>query len=335
MTRMTIQCQIIRGDWIESVHLAYAVGVNASHQIIFQSGDPEYQTCVRSALKPFQAAASVQSGAVDEAGFTPKELALMCGSHNGEPIHVETAQSMLKKLGFGMEQYECGVHFPFDREARKALIQQQEEPSPFHNNCSGKHAGMLCLAKQLRVDPKGYVDQDHPVQQKIMQTVKHYAGVEKLDLAIDGCSAPTPFLPLVSIARMFRQLAAGDDPVLDRIYTAMTTNPYLVAGKKRFDTDFMTVLKGRAVTKVGGEGVRGIGIRTKEGEVLGFAVKILDGNQRVSAPATMAILNQLDLLTPAERDELKGYEHPLLKNHRGIQVGKIKIQLTSSMGLEP
>lgn len=326
---MTIQCQIIRGDWVESFHLAYAVGVNGSSQIIFQAGDPDYRTCVRSALKPFQAAASVQAGAVDEAGFTPKELALMCGSHNGEPTHVETAQSMLKKLGFGVEQYECGAHFPFDREVRNVLIRHQEDPSPLHNNCSGKHAGMLGLAKHLQVNPEGYVDRDHPVQREIMKTVKQYAGAKKLDLAIDECSAPTPFLPLVTVARMFQQLATGDDPVLERIYSAMTANPYLVAGKKRFDTDFMTVLKGRGVSKVGGEGVRGIGIRTKEGKVFGFAVKILDGNQRVSAPATMAVLNHLGLLTPTERNKLKHYKHPFLKNHRGIPVGKIEIQLTS------
>ncbi|MFQ6612642.1 MAG: asparaginase [Fidelibacterota bacterium] len=324
---MAIHCNIIRGDQVESDHRVYVVVVNSGKAVVYQSGDPDYLTCVRSSLKPFQSAASVKTGAVAAAGFSAAELALMCASHNGETIHVETARSMLKKLGLKAQDYECGCHLPYDQETRRAIVAGELELTPFHNNCSGKHAGMLCLAKHLNVDPKGYVNRDHPVQQKIMETIKFYSGLDKLNLAIDGCSAPTPFLPLFTIAELFQQLASGDDPVLDQIYSAMVSNPYLVAGRQRFDTAFITALKGRAVSKVGGEGVRGIGIRTLEGETLGIAVKVIDGHKRAVDPVTVALLEHLGLLNEVENSDLETYREPLLKNHRQIIVGKIKVQI--------
>ena len=162
---MAILCKIHRGDFIESIHVAYAVVVNEAGGILYSSGDPDYITCARSTLKPFQASAAVKEGATKTASFNSAEYTLMCASHNGEDIHVKTAESMLQKIGYNMSYYECGAHFPYDKESKIKLIQKDENPSALHNNCSGKHAGMLCLAKHLQVNPKGYTDLNHPVQQ--------------------------------------------------------------------------------------------------------------------------------------------------------------------------
>ena len=62
----------------------------------FSSGDPNYLTCIRSSLKPFQAAASIKAGAVDSVKFSDEEIALMCASHQGEQIHTDKVFSMLK-----------------------------------------------------------------------------------------------------------------------------------------------------------------------------------------------------------------------------------------------
>jgi len=324
---MPILCKIHRGDFIESIHVAYAVVVDGKGEIVYSSGDPHYLTCVRSALKPFQASAAIKEGATKAVSFTPEEIALMCASHNGEDIHVNTAKSMLDKIDYETSYYECGTHFPYDKESRVKLIQNEENSSALHNNCSGKHAGMLCLAKYLQVDPKGYTDPGHKVQQLIMKQVKRFSELNEFPLAIDGCSAPVPFLPLFNIALMYQKLASGNYDELNTLFDAVTSNPYLIAGKNRFDTDFIEAMDGKAVTKVGGEAVRGLGIRSGNGEVFGIALKVLDGNQRCSPIATMAVLDELDLLTKDQSEKLSSYKKTILRNHRKIETGIIAVEL--------
>ena len=139
---MSISCRVTRGDLTESIHVAFAVIVDSSGSPFFATGDHQYVTCARSALKPFQAASIVETGALEKAGFVEEELALMCASHNGESIHVDTAKSMLSKIGLTSKDYRCGSHYPYDISSKHMLIKKAENPQPFHNNCSGKHAGM-------------------------------------------------------------------------------------------------------------------------------------------------------------------------------------------------
>ena len=324
---MPILCKVHRGDFIESIHVAYAVVVDEKGEIVYSSGDPHYLTCVRSTLKPFQASAAVKEGATQAVKFTPVEIALMCASHNGEDIHVNTAKSMLDKIGYDTSYYECGTHFPYDQESKKKLIQNEENSSALHNNCSGKHAGMLCLAKYLQVEPKGYTDPDHQVQQIIMKQVKRFSELDEFPMVIDGCSAPVPFLPLFNIALMYQKFASGNYDELNTLFDAVTSNPYLIAGKNRFDTDFIETMDGKAVTKVGGEAVRGLGIRSGNGDVFGIALKVLDGNQRCSPIATMAVLDELDLLTKDQSEKLSSHKKILLRNHRKIETGIIALEL--------
>lgn len=324
---MGIMCKVIRGDFIESMHVAYAVVVDAKRNIVENWGDPYYLTCIRSALKPFQASASIACGATQAAGFMKEELALMCSSHNGERIHVDTIRGMLTKLGYDMSFFECGSHDPYDRNSEIKLFENMEKPTPLHNNCSGKHAGMLCLAKHIKADPKGYTRTDHPVQQAILKQVMKFSEMENLPLTIDGCSAPVPFMPLFNIALMYQKLANGEHEALNPLYDAMVTHPMLVAGTGRFDTDFIAALNGRAVTKVGGEAVRGLGIRKNDGSVLGMAFKILDGNQRCLPSAALGVLNYLNLLEMTELKKLEKYCNIKLKNHNMLDVGSIAIEM--------
>ena len=320
---MQIYCKVTRGNHVESQHLIYAVAVNEGGKIIFSTGDPDYQTCIRSSLKPFQAAASVHAGAVKSSGFTDEELALMCASHNGEEIHVKTAKSMMNKLGFSKDHYECGIHAPYDKESKIALLHKKKDYSPFDNNCSGKHAGMLALAKHLGVKPAGYTNCDHPVQKTIFDLLKIYSCQNEIVTAIDGCSAPTLFMSLHSIALLFQKLASGQYPELEEVYQAMAHHPYLVAGRNRFDTDFIKVMTGKAITKVGGEAVRGVAFRNKNGETFGLALKVLDGNQRANPVATMAVLDHLKFIEEEDLAGLKDYRNPKLFNLRKIQTGNI------------
>ena len=324
---MPILCKIHRGDFIESMHVAFVVVVDAKGEIVYSNGDAHYLTCIRSALKPFQASASVKAGATKNFNFSKEEIALMCASHNGEEIHINTAMSMLKKIGYDISYYECGSHSPYDKDSKKKLLYNDEKPTPLHNNCSGKHAGMLSLANFLKEDPKGYTKENHPVQMKIIEQVKRFSGLEEFPIAIDGCSAPVPFLPLYNIALMYQKLASNAYDELNILYDAIISNPYHIAGKNRFDTDFIQVMNGNAVTKVGGEGVRGLGIRIPNGDSYGIALKIIDGNQRCNPTAMLAVLSELKLINEDQLEALQIYNNIRLQNHRGIEIGSIQVEL--------
>ena len=321
---MPILCRVTRGELTESIHVAFAVAVDETGQPFYSTGDPQYLTCIRSSLKPFQAAASVKAGAVDAAEFNDDELALMCASHKGESIHVKTAESMLTKLGLTVDDYECGSHFPSDTLTRHRMIRENKEAQPLHNNCSGKHAGMLALAKHLGQGTNDYIKKYHPVQHTILEYVQDITGLETIHTEIDGCSAPTPFMTLETIARLFQTLAAGSKPELKRVFKAMSSCPDLVGGSNHFDSYFIKALTGRGVTKVGGESVRGIALKTLDKGPVGIAIKILDGNFRALPVATMKLLEHLELLTEEELENLDKFRTKILKNHNQIEIGRIE-----------
>lgn len=321
---MPILCRVTRGELTESIHVAFAVAIDETRQPFYSTGDPQYLTCIRSSLKPFQAAASVKAGAVAAAEFNDEELALMCASHIGEKMHVKTAQSMLTKLGLTVDDYECGSHFPSDTLTRHRMIREDKEAQPLHNNCSGKHAGMLALAKHLGQGTANYIKKDHPVQRTILEYVQDVSGLEMIPTEIDGCSAPTPFMTLETIAGMFQTLAAGNEPELKRVFKAMCSCPDLVGGSNHFDTNFIKALTGRGVTKVGGESVRGIALKTQDKGPVGIAIKILDGNFRALPVATMKLLEHLELLTEEELQNLDKFRTKILKNHNQIEIGRIE-----------
>ena len=328
---MKLFCNVTRGKNIESRHEVYAVAIDEDSKIIFSTGNPNQTTCIRSSLKPFQASASILSGATEIAKFNKKEIALMCASHNGEEIHVNTVKGMAKKLRLEASDYECGCHAPYDVEARKKA--RLYGLTPFHNNCSGKHTGMLALAKQLGAGIENYISYNHPVQKEIFKQLTKLTGKNKFSYGIDGCSAPSPFLSLIEIAKLFQTLVQNKFPELSVVYKAMVTYPYLVAGKNRFDTDFNASMKGRGITKVGGEAIRGIVIKTDEHGVVGIAQKIMDGNQRANETAIMTILNHLNLLKPEEKIPLIKYEKKKLFNHRKIHIGQIEGVLSETTSM--
>ena len=322
---MAILCRVTRGDLTESVHVAFAAVVDDSGEIIYSTGDPYYLTCIRSSLKPFQAAAVIGSGATKEYNFEDKELALMCSSHEGEDFHIETARSMLKKLNFKDHDYECGSHYPFNENIRTNMILKRKKLSPASNNCSGKHAGMLALAKYLEVDKKGYVDKDHAVQKYIINYIKKLNITESLPLEIDGCSVPTPFMTLESIAKLYQLLASAKTDEFKKVFNVMSKYPEFIGGTNNFDSIFIEALKGRGITKIGAESVRGISLKKNEGGSIGIAIKILDGNTRALPLVTIKLLNHLNLLDDLELKNLNCFGSKILKNYNGIEVGKIEV----------
>ena len=324
---MSILCRVTRGDFTESIHVVFAAAVDENGEIFFSTGDPDYLTCIRSALKPFQAAAAIKVGAVDAAGFSDQHIALMCASHKGEKKHIDTAQQMLEKLGLTVNDYECGSHYPSDKSTRWKMVKKDQDALALHNNCSGKHAGMLALAKYINQGIKNYTQKNHPVQETIFSLLQEYTGLETIPTSIDGCSAPTPFMTMTTIARLFQKLGSGAHPELERIFKAMVEHPFYVSGSKTFDTSFIEAMYGRAVTKIGGEAVRGVSIKKPDGGCVGLALKVLDGNFRALSPATMRLLEHLQLLNDEELSSLEQFRTGILRNHNQIKIGQIEATL--------
>jgi len=320
---MFLVSKFLRGSAVESFHVGYAVIVDEKDTLLFAAGEPDYPVFIRSAAKPFQAVAVLEAGAMEKYKFSEEELAVMCASHNGEHFHVDAVSSMLKKIDLTIDHLKCGVHPPLDRQIYEQLAIQGRRPTALHNNCSGKHAGMLALAKILGANLENYLDSTHPVQQKIFEKIKYYSGKERIPVGVDGCNAPTFLMPLRAIAGMYRKLIAGQDDYLRKVQHAMITHPKYVGGRARFDTDFMTLLGGRGVAKIGSEGVRGIGLRTEEGNTIGIAIKVLSGNWEACDSMSVAVLKHNNLIDEETAKKLEHYASPTLRSHTEAETGKI------------
>jgi len=322
---------VSRGGRTESRHHgAFAVS-DANGTLVASAGDVDEPVFPRSAIKAFQALPVIESGAADRFGFTDEEVALLCSSHNGEPRHVATALGMLKKVGLDASAYECGVQEPGHHATVVAMYRAGAVPGPEHNNCSGKHAGMLALARQLGADPHHYVSPDHPVQQTIARTMGEMCGVDLGQAArgIDGCSVPTWAIPLKNLALGFARFATGDGLAPERaaacrrIIAAVRAHPFMVAGTGRYCTRMMTAVP-RLFVKTGAEGVF-CGAIPHAG--LGFALKCADGATRGSEAMATALLSSLDVWSPQEHDALAAFLPVPVTNRAGTMVGEITAEL--------
>jgi L-asparaginase II len=304
---------------------------------VAELGAPQTVTFFRSSGKPFQAIPLLTSGAADRFGFTDQEIAIACGSHSGEPIHVETVQSMLKKIGLGEDALKCGVHEPFSVEVVRELARTQQSPSVLQNNCSGKHAGMLAVAKHLGAPIESYDEPSHPVQKLILQTVSKFSSipVDQIVIGTDGCAAPVFGMPVRAMALMYARLvnpsADFEPPVKNagrRIVNAMIQFPEMVGGTKdRLDTEMIRAGNGRLISKIGAEGVYTVGVSPSVDwpNGLGLALKVEDGDdRRARPPAVIEALRQLDVLRASEITALAAYAPTPITNRRGERVGEAR-----------
>jgi L-asparaginase II len=314
--------EVTRGDIVESRHRgAYAV-VNAEGHVVAAEGGIAAAIYPRSAVKAFQCLPLIETGAADRFCFTPEEIALCCASHNGEAEHLRVARSMLAKAGNAEALYECGAHWPYDEASRFALVRHGEACAAVHNNCSGKHAGMLALARQLGADPHDYTKPDHPVQRIIAETMGRMCDIDlqQQPFGIDGCSVPTWAIPLKNLGLGFARFAAADFAAGRRIIEAVRAHPFMVGGSGDFDTLIMEAIP-RLFVKTGAEGVYCACIPHAG---LGIALKIDDGAARAAEVAIASVLSGLDVWTAEEKAALDRFRHHGLQNWRKFDVGEVR-----------
>ncbi|RAH97828.1 asparaginase [Acuticoccus sediminis] len=324
-----IICEVTRGALVESLHRGAYVVVDSAGAVVAASGDIERPVYARSSMKMMQALPLVESGAADAAGFGVRALALAGASHSGEPGHVAMASEMLQRVGLTEDALGCGPQWPAEVRDMAALYATRGRPGRIHNNCSGKHAGFLATARHLGHDVATYLDPSNPVQREVKAAVEAVAGTV-LDAgccSIDGCSAPTFAMPLVSLAHAFARLGTGADlapsraEAARRLMEAAMAEPWLVAGTGRMCTELMALAPGRIYAKTGAEGVY-VGAFPQAG--LAVALKCDDGTTRASE-ALMAALVLRHAALPAEAAaQVAGMADRPVTDRNGAEVGRIR-----------
>jgi L-asparaginase II len=337
-----------RGPAVESQHRGAFAVVDAAGRLVASLGDIGRPVFPRSAVKVLQALPLVASGAAERFGLDDAELALACASHGGEPAHVRTAASVLAKAGLDATVLECGSHWPYHEGAQRALAAEGATPTALHNNCSGKHAGFVCLGcvmaaaagRDAREFLAGYVRPDHPVMREVGAAVEAATAWRLADAprGIDGCSIPTYGIPLERMAHAFARIGTGQGlspahaAAAQRLRRAVARAPFMVAGSGRFDTRVMEAFGERVFCKVGAEGVYCAAL---PGPGLGIAIKMDDGNTARACEVVMAALlaRWLDGIDADQAALLDSLSQVTLRNWRGLEVGRLAA--TDALGAPP
>ena len=295
----------IRGGVIDNIHSGSMVIAALDGSVIASVGDPMKVAYIRSAGKPLQALTLIELGGAERYGLTPAEIAIICASHCGGDLQVATVRSVLAKAGVPDDALQSG--------------------SGIRDNCSGKHSGMLALAKMLGHPLPNYRATDHPIQEAILKTVSEMCGlpVPEIRVGVDGCGAPIFAMPIKHMATGFARLANPDwlpparAAACRAIAAAMQAHPEMVGGLAWKD-----ITGDRIVAKAGASGCYCVGLLAREA---GFAMKIDDGSSTAALPALFEFLARRGYVTPTEHEHFLTL-HPLtIANRAGEPCGEVKL----------
>lgn len=317
-----------RGSLPEIVHAGAIAVVNAQGQLLRSAGDAQVMSFTRSTLKPFQALPFLQGGGLKHFGFTQKQTALLCASHNGEDMHVAQVDDMLRKIGQPTKALQCGCHVPLRFSYGGLSAPEGLQFDERHNNCSGKHTGFLAYCVQYGYSLANYLAHEHPLQRAIFQSVMQATKTDASQLmaGTDGCSAPNYAMPLHNLAHAFARLASGSlDSELGEHFSvlrdAFFAHPEMISGTGRNDLAFTQAGRGDWITKIGADGVQVIASISRREAI---AIKMISGNMPALYAAAVVAMDQLDWLDNTQRAALKAWAPQPLRNARGIQTGEIR-----------
>jgi L-asparaginase II len=344
MSRFEALFELTRGGIVESTHLGAIAVVDSQGRLLHSYGDPNTVAFLRSSAKPFQVLPFVERGGVEHFGFTQKELALSCASHETAQIHLDAVADLQAKVGIRESDLQCGPHLPSDPAMLKNVIKNGIPPTANFNNCSGKHTAMLAHAKMRGLPLDTYLSTGHPVQHDILTCFAEMCGLssEAVVPGVDGCSAPNFAVPLqhaaLAMARLCdpRELSETRATACQKITAAMTAHSEMISNFGEFDCELMKIGNGRIVTKRGAEGFQIVGILPDVigSRGIGIAFKVMDGDPgrmdeelrsraRVRPAVTLEILRQLGALDDVQLQALDQFgPKRMLKNHAGIVTGR-------------
>jgi L-asparaginase II len=285
-----IVADVMRNDFVESVHRGRVVLLDAIGQVTGARGAVDEPVLLRSCAKPLQAAAMLRAGL----DLEPPALALACASHDGTPVHVAIVRAVLDRAGLDETALENAAMLPLEPRAHAVRL-LAGGPDQLHHNCSGKHAAMLATCVANGWPTAGYLDPAHPLQRAILATIADLAGEPLAHLAVDGCGAPIAAVSTTALARSFARLATAEARTPEgRVAAAMRAHPELVGGEQREVTRLMRAVPG-LIAKDGAEGCYAAAM--PDGRAV--AVKMVDGAMRACVPVVVAALAELGVTSTA------------------------------------
>ncbi len=298
-----------RGSKLESIHKVHAVISDKKGRVLMCAGNPEYKSFIRSALKPFQAIPFVSSGAASKINGSSKSIAIACGSHSGSILHTREAFKILWEYDLDVDNLKCPVI----------------ENSPLKHNCSGKHAAFLATCKKLNWPTESYLKGDHPLQLEIFRIVSELLAIPDANIIAerDDCGAPTFYMKLSEMAKLYSLLSSSDNAELEQISRAMTTNPIFISDNNKFDTEIMQASHGQVISKGGAEGIQCL---CKVNEGIGIALKVEDGSRRAKHAIGIHLLKQLEWISDLR---LQDINDKVFKLSEGVHIevnGQVKFQ---------
>lgn len=321
--------QVKRGDYPENIHRCHLVVVDRYGNNVFQKGDGNYLTCLRSAAKPLQAVPIMLNNLDKYYGLTEQEVAAFCGSLNGEPFQIDVVRSILQKANVAEDCLKCGATYPSYKKAADDLRAKGEKPAPIYHNCSAKHAGMLIVCQFKGYDKSTYLKPEHPLQQEILEIISDYAELKKDEIKVvtDGCGLPVFFMPLKNIAIAYKNLALkmeNSQSRVRRLLKAALDFPEMVGGTDRLCSNVIKTTNGKVFAKVGADGVyAAFNINKMES----LAMKVEDGSAKAVQTAFVVAMEKIGWLNPSEFSKLEKYWKLSIKNSLGNVVGEVEVVL--------
>ena len=336
MPKQPLIVEVTRGPQVECRHRVHVCVSDLDGNLVRRHGDEHLRVLPRSALKMLQALAMAESGAVQAFDLSDFQLSLACASHSSEPYHAQAVTGWLDSMGLGEDDLVCGGHWGFHQHVLIEQARAGDKPGPVYAECSGKHCGMLALAKHLGADIRGYERVDHPVQQRIIGVIEamSHSRIELGNVGWDGCGAPNYPLPLGHLALAMANWAdpqeqpARRQDAIERVTKAIWAHPEAIAGEGRYCTwanGLHTRAGTRLIAKTGAEGVFCAALPDAG---LGIALKVEDGATRASEVALTWILDQLgvfDDLPPQIAEEALARRQPSIMDLSGQVVGQVRV----------
>ncbi len=320
---------VTRSNYVESIHYGYVCVVDNTGKVLFNLGDINTKIYFRSTAKPIQTIPVIKSGAYEHYGLNKKQVAVMCSSHSGQVMHQDAVVEILSKVGEETDSLRCGVALPYSEDELKRLNETKEKASVLHSTCSGKHAGMIALAKYEGQDINSYEQIKHYVQQQILSTISYFSYYDRdnISVGVDGCGTQIYLLPIYNVALSYARLmesAVNEDDEYHKasniVVSSMIEYPEMVAGDKEFCTELMQAASGKLIAKIGAEAVYCVGTKDKK---LGICVKIVDGNERAIYPVVVDILRKLNALNDEELQKLNKWANVKIKNNLNNTIGNV------------
>jgi L-asparaginase II len=313
-----ILVHVKRGNIVECAHRGNIAVVDYKGNILAAAGNPNHVTYARSTVKPLQALPLLESGAAKRFKLTDEEIAVVCASHSGQDIHV-------LDVGF----IQCGPHAPFHKVTAQEMREKGEKPTSLHNNCSGKHSGMLALGQHLEANLAVYLDLHNPIQQRMQKTIAEMCGMspDQMETGVDGCGVPVFAMPMNKLAYAMARLGCSNELPSSRaehcrrIISSIQRYPTHLAGENRFDTELMKLTDSKIIAKSGAEGIFALIMPERKASIV---IKLEDGGNRGVFPTVVETLKQLKWIEPALLEQLKSFHQPENVNWAGTKVGEIR-----------